>query len=341
LLRAWEQRDWVSPWRIIDRMRSVQAAPGVTRSCIGCHEHKFDAPPLDHGIAGVLAREPDRPGVLSTVQRAWMEVAATALADPYRLPYGMAWWVFERLREWSPHMSLQAVDSAASAQQPFRVNLDGGDPPAVAKPECRCGVFGSTTQGFLGRQAEVRAGQRDLIRIGGQQRIDHGVQHGLTFRCGGGVRLDQCHPIRRDARDHADMGSVFFGHAAEQLAIGGSPRGDHADHAGLRALGSGLDRRFNANNGNPREALAQRMQRGGAGGMARQYDHGAARRQQMIHDRVDIAAQLGMGAFAIRQMRLIRIIEGGDARQLGVNFAQDRQAAHAGVQHADHDQTKY
>jgi hypothetical protein len=83
------------------------------------------------GLAEHPAREPDRPGVLSTVQRAWMEVAATALADPYRLPYGMAWWVFERLREWSPHMSLQAVDSAASVQQPFRVNLDGGEPPQV------------------------------------------------------------------------------------------------------------------------------------------------------------------------------------------------------------------
>jgi len=47
--------------RLVHSMRTfVQAAPGVTRSCIGCHEHKYGTP-----VAGrrpeALGRRPDRP----------------------------------------------------------------------------------------------------------------------------------------------------------------------------------------------------------------------------------------------------------------------------------------
>lgn len=83
------------------------------------------------GLAEHPAHEPDRPGGRCTVQRAWLEVAATALADPYRLPYGMAWWVFERMREWSPHLSVQPAEAHGRGQGPFRVDLAAGEPPAV------------------------------------------------------------------------------------------------------------------------------------------------------------------------------------------------------------------
>ena len=46
--------------RLVQSMRTfVQAAPGVTRSCIGCHEHKFSAP-RDGGRPLASRRAPDR-----------------------------------------------------------------------------------------------------------------------------------------------------------------------------------------------------------------------------------------------------------------------------------------
>lgn len=83
------------------------------------------------GLAGHPAHDPDRPGSFCTVQRAWLEVAATALADAYRLPYGMAWWVFERLREWSSHLTVQHADVHGPGQGVFWVDLLVGEPPAV------------------------------------------------------------------------------------------------------------------------------------------------------------------------------------------------------------------
>ena len=47
--------------RAVQRMRTfVQAAPSVTRSCIGCHERKSTAPAGSTALAA-LARQPDRP----------------------------------------------------------------------------------------------------------------------------------------------------------------------------------------------------------------------------------------------------------------------------------------
>lgn len=44
--------------RLVQSMRTfVQAAPGTTRSCIGCHEHKFSAP-ATRGLREVLGRSP-------------------------------------------------------------------------------------------------------------------------------------------------------------------------------------------------------------------------------------------------------------------------------------------
>lgn len=47
--------------RLVQSMRSfVQAAPGTTRSCMGCHEDKASAPRTDPGFQKVLARPPSR-----------------------------------------------------------------------------------------------------------------------------------------------------------------------------------------------------------------------------------------------------------------------------------------
>ena len=47
--------------RLVQSMRTfVQAAPGVTRSCIGCHEHKYSTPATNVGDRLALKREPDR-----------------------------------------------------------------------------------------------------------------------------------------------------------------------------------------------------------------------------------------------------------------------------------------
>lgn len=47
--------------RLVQSMRTfIQAAPGVTRSCIGCHEHKFSSPSNLTGVSAALHREPDR-----------------------------------------------------------------------------------------------------------------------------------------------------------------------------------------------------------------------------------------------------------------------------------------
>ncbi len=46
--------------RMVQSMRTfVQAAPGVTRSCIGCHEHKYSTP-IQRPAPLALARDPDR-----------------------------------------------------------------------------------------------------------------------------------------------------------------------------------------------------------------------------------------------------------------------------------------
>ncbi|MHC4399887.1 MAG: HzsA-related protein [Planctomycetota bacterium] len=47
--------------RLVQSMRTfVQAAPGVTRSCVGCHEYKYSAPPPKVPPLA-MDREPDRP----------------------------------------------------------------------------------------------------------------------------------------------------------------------------------------------------------------------------------------------------------------------------------------
>jgi cytochrome c553 len=45
--------------RLVQSMRTfVQASPGATRSCVGCHEHKSSTPALERGIPRSLARQP-------------------------------------------------------------------------------------------------------------------------------------------------------------------------------------------------------------------------------------------------------------------------------------------
>ncbi len=47
--------------RLVQSMRTfVQAAPGTTRSCIGCHEHKFTAAPLAGELPAILQRGPSQ-----------------------------------------------------------------------------------------------------------------------------------------------------------------------------------------------------------------------------------------------------------------------------------------
>lgn len=46
--------------RLVQSMRTfVQAAPGATRSCIGCHEHKYSSPTND-GMRDIVGRVPDK-----------------------------------------------------------------------------------------------------------------------------------------------------------------------------------------------------------------------------------------------------------------------------------------
>jgi hypothetical protein len=48
--------------RLVQSMRSfVQAAPGATRACIGCHEHKASAAANGHDLLELAHREPSRP----------------------------------------------------------------------------------------------------------------------------------------------------------------------------------------------------------------------------------------------------------------------------------------
>lgn len=50
-----------SEGRLVQSMRTfVQAAPGITRSCVGCHEHKSRAPSSRVGVAAALERSPSR-----------------------------------------------------------------------------------------------------------------------------------------------------------------------------------------------------------------------------------------------------------------------------------------
>lgn len=45
--------------RLVQSMRTfIQAAPGTTRACVGCHEDRTSAPPADHQLLQVLSRPP-------------------------------------------------------------------------------------------------------------------------------------------------------------------------------------------------------------------------------------------------------------------------------------------
>jgi len=47
--------------RLVQSMRTfVQAAPGTTRSCIGCHEHKYSTAPNGQGIREILSQPPSQ-----------------------------------------------------------------------------------------------------------------------------------------------------------------------------------------------------------------------------------------------------------------------------------------
>ena len=47
--------------RLVQSMRTfIQAAPGTTRSCVGCHDERTSAPPADQRFQPVLARAPSR-----------------------------------------------------------------------------------------------------------------------------------------------------------------------------------------------------------------------------------------------------------------------------------------
>lgn len=47
--------------RLVQSMRTfVQASPGVTRSCVGCHEHKSETPAFSTHATAVLARAPEQ-----------------------------------------------------------------------------------------------------------------------------------------------------------------------------------------------------------------------------------------------------------------------------------------
>ncbi len=47
--------------RLVQSMRTfIQAAPGTTRACVGCHEHRSSAPPADQRSQQVLRRAPSR-----------------------------------------------------------------------------------------------------------------------------------------------------------------------------------------------------------------------------------------------------------------------------------------
>ena len=47
--------------RLVQSMRTfVQASPGTTRSCIGCHEHKYSTSAVSSDLANLAGREPDK-----------------------------------------------------------------------------------------------------------------------------------------------------------------------------------------------------------------------------------------------------------------------------------------
>jgi hypothetical protein len=91
------------------------------------------------GLATVAVRDHDaEAGGLGTVARAYLEVAATALADPYRMPYGMAGWVYAELRQWSDQTSLIRSDNQIEGSGLFQVDLASSDPPAPhMRPQSR------------------------------------------------------------------------------------------------------------------------------------------------------------------------------------------------------------
>ena len=65
LVPSGSEISWMPPPRSIGAvppaMRSfIQAAPGTTRACVGCHEDKSSAPPADQRSLQVLSRPPNR-----------------------------------------------------------------------------------------------------------------------------------------------------------------------------------------------------------------------------------------------------------------------------------------
>lgn len=82
------------------------------------------------GDAGKTLDDPDRsPTAPTSIGGAYQQILATAVSDPYRLPFGAVWEIYEQLADWIADTHLYKYKPVATASGFFVVDLSGTEAP--------------------------------------------------------------------------------------------------------------------------------------------------------------------------------------------------------------------
>ena len=167
----------------------------------------------------------------------------------------------------------------------------------------------------------------------------HGGQGALQDGTGGGgvqfAALDLFHQAGAGILQDGDSGGEALQHGGIKFALEGGGGRQHADHAALSALRGGFDRRFHAHEGHAGEGAAQVVQGGGGGGVARHHDQFCTLPQQKAGDLFGEGPHFAERTRPVGDVSLIGEKDDIFVRQLGADFPQDGEAAHAGVEDAN------
>src|SRR5690606_1635739 len=169
----------------------------------------------------------------------------------------------------------------------------------------------------------------------GQQRLDPAAQQSAGARAVQLAGLDLFHQPRTGLGDHPHVAGEAVQQGGELGALQGAGGGQHADHAAAGGRGRRLHRRFHADDRQLRVALAQVSHRRRGGGVAGQHQRLGALLQEKPGDLLAALANELRTLLAIGHMTAVGDVEQRLLRQPRANLVQHREAADAGVEHAD------
>lgn len=89
-------------------------------------------------------------GGSTSIARSYCRILLTDLADPYHLPFGGIWEIYEQLADWAEYAELRPITIVDDAHGRFVVDLDSDEPP------CHYAKFDPLTAGAGHRLLDVR-----------------------------------------------------------------------------------------------------------------------------------------------------------------------------------------